>query len=285
MNNSSNNLNKKDSIKNLKDQLINRLPYAPNTKEAKDYLMSLDIGDVIHIHDFWRQRLITPKPRNTNVPSHIRNSERYIKNKDKINNLLSMIKNGEDITKYLSKGAHSETFDVNEFKRTKSFNSFRDRMLIIEECYHLHLHPYPERSNYIILAYINNVAFEVIGIFTHDIFSDEENIEHESYEKAINYYLKKQMPNGGHYFKGLQNLAGSSIYSTLRQVDIYKIMHNVEVTHDGIEEYTKLLYKKLHNREPKYIKPIWQIPDREIEIFDKKNKITFKEEQLRYRYK
>ena len=114
-------------------------------------------------------------------------------------------------------------------------------------------------------------------MFSHIKFLKKNGAEkeHKTYDDAIQNYLATKVPSGGEMFLGLQNLAGSSIASTVNQTHIIKILTLVEKYQDGISSYTRLLYKKIHSRAPMSVSPIWRINQRDIEIYDRKNKIVF----------
>ena len=173
------------------------------------------------------------------------------------------------------------TFDVDDFKRTKLFMNSRDQMMICEGVFHLHLQPYPDRSNEVVLAQIDNNSFYFMGVFTHKVFErNGAEEEHKKYDDAIQRYLATKVPQGGAMFLGLQNVAGSSVASTFNQTRIIKILTLVEKYQGGISSYTKLLYKKIHNRAPMSISPIWIVNQRDIEIYDRKNKVSFNSSEI-----
>lgn len=280
-------LNKETSIIRFKKQLVLELPYAPDCKESKEYLLSLDICEIVHIYDFWQQRLIHPQPRKVVVSSKIRNSPLYLRNRERIKIILDRVSNGLDIKKYLSHKAHNATFEVEKFKKDRSFNSFRDQLLICEGFHHLHLEELPNRTDEVLIAHVTSNTFEIVQIASHDLFErDAETLA--GYEKHINEFLLSKNPNGVFYVGGagggMQNLAGSSIESSFNQIHVTKALKNVEITNGGIEKYVKHLYRKIHNRTPQYVNPEWRMRGREIYIYDKKNKEQFEYDNLLYRF-
>jgi hypothetical protein len=280
-------LNNIQSIIRFKGRLISELPHAPNNKESKDYLLSLDIGDLIHIYDFWQQRLIHCCPRDVTVISKVRNSVSYVRNKEKIDVILNRVKNGIDISKYLSHKAHKATFEVEQFKQNRRFNSFRDQILICEGFHHLHLEEFPKRTDEVLIVHVTPSTFEIVQVAKHNLFERDEKAIAEYY-KAIDEFLYSKNPNGGIYIGGagggMQNLAGSSVQSSFNQIHTRKILQTVEILNGGIENYVKNLYKYIHHRDLKYVKPEWKMLGREIVIYDKKNQEEFKSDCLLYKF-
>lgn len=280
-------INEIKSVIKFKEKLVSELPYVPNDKEAKEYLLSMDIGDIVHIYDFWQQRLIDKQPREVIVSSKVRNSPLYIRNRGKINTILDRVRRGISVHGYLSSLAHNVAFDVGKFKEDRSFNFFRDKILICEGFHHLHLEELPLRTDELLIVYVAPTKFEVVQVAKHSLFENNFAALVEFNRHAEDFLYSKN-PEGGIFIGGagggMQNLAGSSIYSTLKQVDARVILQNVEVANKGIENYVKLLYLHFHNRHVEYIKPEWQIANREILIYDKKNKIKFERGMLQYRF-
>ena len=281
MNNKQDELNKKPSVIRLKEQLVSEIPYVPQTSEAKQFLLNHDIGDLLHIYHFWRQRLLRPVPRRYHAPSSIRNESLYLRHKAKIDKLKRKIEAGEDVSAYLSLQAHTKALDVTNYRETRSFNGSRDLMLVSEGFYHLHLAPAPERTDEILVAKVETDLFEVIGLFTHELFYDGGlNPAYSKYTTAVDSYLARKFPAGGLLMGGagggMQNAAGSSVASTYWQVHCRKVLSRVENYPDGISGFTIKLYDSLFGRTLSYVKPSWVVADDgRLLIRDRKNKHDF----------
>lgn len=281
MNNKQDELNKRPSVVRLKNQLVSEIPYVPQSEEAKQFLLNHDIGDLLHIYHFWRQRFFLPVPRRYHAPSSVRNEPLYLHHKAKIDQLRRKIEAGEDVSAYLSRRAHTKALDVNSYRESRSFNSSRDLLLVCEGFYHLHLAPLPERTDEIIVAKVESGLFEVIGLFTHELFLDDSlNPTYSKYNEAINSYLARKMPSGGFFIGGagggMQNLAGSSVASSLWQIHCRKVLMRVEAFPDGIDGFTIKLYDSLFGRKPHFVNPVWFVADNgRLLIRDRKNKHEF----------
>ncbi|MCQ4143240.1 hypothetical protein [Vogesella sp. AC12] len=273
------------TIQRFKKDLVKLIPYVPKNKEAKDFLLSLGVDMLIHMHDFWRHRLIEIRPREVEIASWIRNSTAYINNKEKINKLMTIVRGGGDINCYLSEKVHSRALDVEAFKADRDFMRSRDRMLVCEGFHHLHLEPYPGRTNYLIIAKVFRSRMDVIGVFPHAIFDDDcLSSVRASYESALEKYSRMLAPAGGFFIGGpgggMQNLAGSSVESTFFHTGTYKIIKLIEEYNGGLEEYTRGLYAQ-RGRSPRKINPVWVLDGRSLEIHDKVNKTIFKGDDIR----
>lgn len=275
------NLNEKKSVKRLKEQLISAIPYVPKSAEAKQFLFSRDVGDLLHIYHFWRQRFLEPVARRYQAPSRVRNDPLYVRHKARIDQLKRKIEVGEDLSAYLSRQAHTRALDVNGFRETGSFTSSRDQLLVCEGFYHLHLAPLPERTDEILVAKVQTDVFEVVGLFTHDLFTkDGLNPAYVKYNQAIEAYLARRLPSGGIFLGGagggMQNLAGSSIASSFWQIHCRKVLNQVEAHPDGLKGFTIKLYHDIFGRQTLFADPRWEVADDgRLLIRDRKNKHEF----------
>jgi hypothetical protein len=272
------------SIQRFKQDLVTAIPYVPNNKESKLFLLSLGVDMLIHMHEFWRHRLIEPQARTFDIPCRIRASICYIKNRSKVARLMAASKNGEDINGYLSSKAHNGALDVEKYREDRDFMRSRDRMLVCEGFHHFHLEPYPQRTNEVVIAKVTPKHVDVIGIFPHDVFEEScPDSVRKAYEKAVDEYAYKYS-NGGLFIGGpgggMQNLAGSSAFTTQFHTHTYKIIALIEEHQGGLETYVRTLFKEIHAREPKNVNPRWVLNGSKLEIFDKENKVNFTSDQI-----
>ncbi|MDY0938325.1 hypothetical protein [Pseudomonas viridiflava] len=279
------NLDELQTVQRFKNDLVKAIPYVPNNKESKEFLLSLGVDMLLHMHDFWHHRLIDVRPRRVDLPSCIRSTRSYIRNREKVKSLVNLIETGQDVNGYLSRKAHYGALDLEAFKEDKDFMRSRDQMHICEGYHHLHLEPYPDRTDDLVIAKIFHSRVDIVGVFPHAIFEEDrpDSLTSE-YELAVSAYAKKISPSGGHFIGGpgggMQNLAGSSIQSTTFHTYTLKIIMLVEQYEGGLEAYVRKLYEK-NNRTPKNIKPIWVLKGRSLEIHDKVNKTEFKGEDIK----
>jgi len=274
-------LNTKKSIVRLKEQLVSEIPYVPKSAEAKKYLLQHDIGALLHIYHFWRQRLLAPVPRRYLAPSSVRNESLYVTHKARIDHLRRKIEAGENLAAYLSRRVHNRALDVDGYRESKSFYSSRDHLLVSEGFYHLHLAPLPERTDELLVAKVTLDSFEVVGLFTHELFIGEDlNPAYAKYNQAVNAYVARKFPGGGTFLGGpgggLQNAAGSSLASTFWQIHCRKILSQAEACPEGLAGFTIKLYGDIFGRETRYVDPRWQVADDgRLLIVDRKNKHEF----------
>lgn len=276
-----NDLNEKKSIVALKKQLVSTIPYVPKSAEAKQFLLNHDIGDLLHIYHFWRQRFLMPVARRYHAPPSVRNEKLYVSHKAAINQLKRKIEVGEEVSAYLSHRASTRALDINGYRASKSFNSSRDQLLICDGFYHLHLAPFPERTDEILVAHVTSDLFEVVGLFTHDLFTEDTlNPAYVEYDQAVEAYLARKYPSGGMFLGGagggMQNAAGSSFTSTLWQIHCRKILSRVVAYPDELNGFTIKLYSDIFGRQIRFVDPKWEVAnDGRLLIRDRKNKHDF----------
>lgn len=275
------------SVKKFKEALVKEIPFIPNNNDSKKFLLGLELGSLIHIHDSWKQRMIIPQPRQVTTPNYVRNDQLYIGNIKKIRLLINQLQNGRDINLYLSHKIRVGSFDVDDFKNTRTFEASRDRMLVCKGLYHFHLAEYPQRTDEVLIGSVGNDFVEFLGIFTHEIFEERNQSNskiHDKYEKSINNYVKHKFPQGGFFIGNLQNTAGSSISSSFNQIDKIRTIMRIELHSGGIEAFTRHMYSILHSRNPHKVKPEWVIEHRSLKIYDRANKVSFDSNDLRLQF-
>lgn len=273
-------LNESKSIVRLKEQLVSAIPYVPKSAEALQFLLGHDVGDLLHIYHFWRQRFLRPVARRYYAPSSVRNDPLYVRHKARIAQLKRKIEVGEDVSAHLSRRAHTRALDINGYRESKSFNSSRDQLLVCEGFYHLHLAPLPDRTDEILVAQVTPDLFEVVGVFTHDLFTEDSlNPAYVKYNQAVKAYLARKFPSGGMFLGGpgggMQNTAGSSVASTFWQIQCRKILSRVEAYPGGLKGFTIKLYGDIFGRQTRFVDPKWEVDDGQLLIRDRKNKHEF----------
>jgi hypothetical protein len=74
----------------------------------------------------------------------------------------------------------------------------------------------------------------------------------------------------------MTNTAGSSVWSTWFQIEVYRLIRAVETFPGGLEGATKALFKELLGRETKFVQPKWVMDKvKGLGIRDRKNKVVF----------
>ncbi len=94
-------------IRNLKDQLIKELPFFPNDKETLNELESQGLSGVLIHYLHWKTRLVPARPRIVHLAPEVTADKRWKSLKQGINGLFGKVRNGEDLSSYLSKRAQS----------------------------------------------------------------------------------------------------------------------------------------------------------------------------------
>lgn len=222
-------LNTSKSVIAFKKKIVSELSYAPKTAESKEFLLNCDIGQLLHFFHFYRQRFIPVAPRSFVVPPSVRNNPLYTCNRDKIAALRKLIEDGGDLSGFLSSKAHDRALDLADFQKTRNFNESRDALLVCEGFYHLHLEALPLRTNELLVVDVFSDVIEAVGIFTHEIFSENSlNPAYKKYRQDVKRFLKRRHPNGAFLLGGpgggLQNAAGSSVESTFWQIHCIKTL-------------------------------------------------------------
>lgn len=269
------------SVLAFKEDLIREFPYVPNTGEARDVLRKCEVSTLIHIFHMWRQRFIVPQPRHFVVPEELSIDPLYVKHKADIDAIKAKVERGDDLSGYLSMQIDRGTFNVDKFVEDGGFERSRDEMLITEGFHHMHLVEKPARSDELLVVWDTGDTLELVGIVTHAIFDDMNFVRSDAdYQRYVEGFLTRKYPEGAFLIGGpgggIINTAGSSVWSTLFQIEVYKLIRAVETFPGGLEGATKALFKELLGRNTQFVEPKWIMDKvKGLGIRDKKNKVDF----------
>jgi hypothetical protein len=269
------------SVLAFKEDLIRVIPYVPNTGEAREVLRKCEVSTLVHIFHMWRQRFIVAQPRRFVVPRELSIDPLYVKHKAAIDAIKEKVERGDSLDGYLSMQIDRGTFNVDKFVEDGDFQRSRDEMLITEGFHHMHLVEKPARSDELLVVWDTGDTLELVGIVTHAIFDDMTFVRSDAdYQRYVDSFLARKYPEGAFLLGGpgggMVNMAGSSVWSTMFQIDVYKLIRAVETFPDGLEGGTKSLYRELLGRNPQFVDPKWVMDKvNGLGIRDKKNKVNF----------
>ena len=160
-------------IKKLKDNLIKELPFFPNDKETLEELKNQDINNVLLHYIHWKTRLVPARVRKVQIAPDVTADRRWRNLKENINSLLKKVRNGEDLTPYLSKRAHKNGYTPRQRIVDGEADSWddKDQILNTKGFHHFHLDMELEtsglskRTDDVLFAHVTRDSFHAVGIF------------------------------------------------------------------------------------------------------------------------
>lgn len=164
-------------IKNFRKWLTKAVPRFPNDKETLVLLEEKHLVDQLIIFLNWRVRFVAPRKRTVLIEKAAANDPRWTSLFARIDALLNKVKDGEDLTPYLSRRAITKGFSPETEKNEPNADHWADKdfLLNVMGLHHFHLVPCDgaserEAHNDVLFASVSREQFEVIGIFNHEVF-------------------------------------------------------------------------------------------------------------------
>lgn len=165
-------------IKNFRLSLAKQIPKFPNNKHSLQTLESKGLGDLLIDYANWAIRYVALRPRFVEIHSTATQDKRWKLLSLEINQFLSKVRNGEDLTPHLSLQPHSQGYTPAASLCGINNNRWADKdfLLNVMGFHHFHLgleferNGHIERTNNLLFAKVNRNKFEVIAIFDHSVF-------------------------------------------------------------------------------------------------------------------
>ncbi len=275
----------KSKIK-FKNELIKNLPFFPDDKNTLTELKSYNLDKVLFYFLHWATRQIPRRERRVHRYTELTSDKRYKSYKEQINLLLNKVRNGEDLTPYLSLRAHKKGYtpryrilngdaksweDKDQILNTKGFHHFHLNMTVQNTGLSL-------RTNEVLFAKVTRDSFHAVALFDHSVFdqlSDSELTDERSrmwdiYDKYITFGMA---PDTG-YMSNPITTSGHPLAIKLMARDYAHIINE----HDGKltdRQFINDLYGQSEKPSPSRFKLEWYIHGLDLCILDKKNNVNF----------
>lgn len=274
-------------IKRLKDNLIKELPFFPNDKETLEELKSQDISNVLLHYLHWKTRQVPARIRKVQIAPDVTADRRWRNLKGNINSLLDKVRNGEDLTPYLSKRAHKNGYTPRQRIVDGEADSWddKDQILNTKGFHHFHLDMELEtsglskRTDNVLFAYVTRDSFHAVGIFDHSVFESSSDGGSLTDERDRMWKIHKKhvtigMEPGTAYMSNIIMSSGHPMY-LLRMADHYADI--VKNTDPQLEqrEFVNDIYDQGKLSRPNKFKLEWHLDGLDLGIIDKRNGVFF----------
>ncbi|MFQ6370284.1 hypothetical protein [Shewanella sp. YIC-542] len=274
-------------IKRLKDNLIKELPFFPNEKETLEELKSQDLNNVLIHYLHWKTRQVPTRVRSVQIAPEVTSDRRWKDLKGNINSLLDKVRNGEDLSPYLSKRAHKNGYTPRQRIVDGEADAWddKDQILNTKGFHHFHLDMELEasglskRTDDVLFAYVTRDSFHAVGIFNHSVFESASdggslNDERERMWKIHEKHVTIGMEPGTAYMSNMIMSSGHPMY-LIRMADHYADV--VKNTDPQLEkrEFVNDIYDQGKLSRPNKFKLEWHLDGLDLGIIDKKNGVFF----------
>lgn len=165
-------------IKNFRSFLAKTVPKFPNDKATLQLLEQKPLNDQLIIYLNWRLRYVRQASRSVTIAPSASSDPRWSSLSTEINAFLQKVRNGEDLTPYLSLNAHTRGFTPLSTPQ----NSWTDKdfLLNVMSLHHFHLGMTIEKAGHaartdeVLFALVSRDKFRAVGLFNHDVFENDD---------------------------------------------------------------------------------------------------------------
>lgn len=272
---------------NFKNRLIKELPFFPNNKDTLKELQGQSLNGVLIHYLHWKTRLVPARLRRVHIAPEVTADKRWKYLKHGINNLLEKIRNGQNVSPYLSKRAHSYGYTPVQHIKDRGVDTWEDKdhLLNTKGFHHFHLNMnvqstgLSERTDDVLFAYVARETFHAIGIFNHSVFDMADSNGAMNDERSRMWKLHEKhttlgMKPGTVYMDHPIMTSGYPLY-VVEMGDYYaRIAREYDNKLDD-REFINSLYDQGKLSYPRKFNFEWHINGLDLCIFDKKTEILF----------
>jgi len=218
----------------FQQELIKEIPRFPNNNVSLQAMKSKPLSDLLIAYIGWRLRCVAQRPRKVTGQSSVRNDPRAVALKPNIEAFIRAVEVGGDLTPYLSLG-HKRGYTPEADPATGGTNTWADKdfLLNVMGLHHFHLGLTMEtaghatRTSEVLFASVTRDKFDILGLFDHAVFGDDNGIMTPERTKLWRAYEAREKAGtlpGQLIFGGYGNL-GISTSSQPSAVTIAAIRH------------------------------------------------------------
>ncbi|TCQ02678.1 hypothetical protein C8J34_11642 [Rhizobium sp. PP-F2F-G36] len=170
-------------IRALRRDLIAAVPRFPNNKDSLLAVEAKSLTNLLIIFIAWRLRHIGTRPRTVTGRDNLANDSRATTLAPNIDAFLKVVKDGGDLTPYLSIEPRTKGYTPAAEGQPPDKNSWGDKDLLLNVMglHHFHLGLTMEaaghavRTNELLFASVTRDTFDIIGLFDHAAFEHEND--------------------------------------------------------------------------------------------------------------
>ncbi len=274
-------------IRQLKEKLINELPFFPNEKSIRTELENLSLNGVLIAYLHWKTRIVPPRRRKVNISPEVTSDKRWKELKSGIHGLLDKVRKGEDLYPHLSLRAHKYGYTPVERIRNGEVDSWEDKdhLLNTKGFHHFHLSMNIQstglgvRTNSVLFAFVSRDQFHAVGIFDHSVFDKPDILNGMSEERERMWALHEKhttfgMKPGTVYMNNPITSSGHPV-NIIMLADRYAAIIREYDQKAEERNFANELYAQSPSSPPERYKFDWGIQGLDLVLFDKKNRVTF----------
>lgn len=269
-------------IEAFRRELIASIPRIPNDRASLELVQALSLSGLLMAYINWRLRFVGQRPRQVLGSSKLETDHRSLRLKENIAAFLGEVEAGNDLTPYLSDRAMKRGYAPGAYGSRPSVDQSEDKDLILYSMglHHFHLglgrhKGLQDRTNEVLLAFVNRDHFEILGLFDHRVFehandgalSDERQRLWDLYDA----HLSRNTPDDGFLMGGLGGLgittAGTPTVGTSAAIRHARIIREIDARLDDLV-FVRQLYREA--AQPARPKLAWHYRNLDLGLLDRK---------------
>ncbi|MGD0024831.1 MAG: hypothetical protein ABSC37_09430 [Xanthobacteraceae bacterium] len=162
-------------VKAFRLGLAKQIPKFPNDNASLQTLQAKSLGSLLIDYANWAIRYVAPRPRSVVIEQSALNDSRWQSLSADIQSLLNEVRQGHDLTPYLSIQPHTRGFTPAASVKGPNVDRWADKdmLLNVMDYHHFHFDAVPhnrKRSDDVLFAHVTRDTFTVVGIFDHTVF-------------------------------------------------------------------------------------------------------------------
>lgn len=281
MNSESNNQRK------LKNKLIKELPFFPNDIETLNELEQKPLSLIIRYYLHWQTRQVPKMRRKVRIYPELTSDNRYKHYKLAISEFLEKVRNGDDLSPYLSRKAHKNGYTSTKRNSEGRVDKWEDKDQILNKnsFHHFHLNMNVQRTglsirtDVVLFAKVTRGEFHAVTLFDHSVFDNindegEMTLEHNRMLDIYTKYKSYDVEQCSIYISNPLMSSGHPV-SIVRMSHQY--MYFIRKFDDQLSDRALAsdFYSKTNMHFPNKFKFNWHIEYLDLIIRDVKNNVDF----------
>ena len=253
-----------------------------------ELLEQMHMTDLLVVYLQWRLRYVRKAIRAVKIESTASTDPRWQSLSTEIAAFLQKVKNGEDLTPHLSRKARYRGFTPGASKSGTIANSWADKdfLLNVMGLHHFHLGMTIEKAGHVtptddvLFASVSRDVFEVIGIFNHEVFeNDDPNAMTTERKRLWEIYEARQnrgaLPGslviGGFGGMGISS-SGHPLAVVRAAISYRRIIMKIDTQLDDLSFLQKIFTPDPVPKNPKFL---WTLNCLDLHVIEKTSKKPF----------
>lgn len=243
-------------VKRFRDEIIRIIPRVPNNRETLQALQEKSLTDLLIVYGNWAIRFVGQWKRKVVIEDSAKKDKRWALLNEQIERFLKKVKNGDDLTPFLSLKARKRGYSLAADKPDSSANSWDDKDFLLNVMGYHHFHlgelrddmQHAERTNDVLFADVSRDTFTVLAILDHSVFEQpKEPLESMAKDREVlwsifNEHATKEAMPGSLIVPSIIATSGHSFNTVMSAQEYVRVIRTIDPKLDD-PEFVQSLYE------------------------------------------